>query len=137
MSGGTTPRSASSQVHTSALRPLPDAILGKPSRCNPPIIQGQGGVGTQMRAGPDQRVVGGEASPMRRPTCRGRGARLWATWMARSVSRISGAMEAPRRVSSLTWRHELVGGGEIAVLRVEHLVEVVEALGVVLEEEGG
>src|SRR5215813_10725498 len=33
-------------------------------------------------------------------------------------------------------RHELVGGGEIAVLRVEHLVEVVEALRVVLEEEG-
>src|SRR5215813_12142935 len=34
-------------------------------------------------------------------------------------------------------RHELIGGGEIAVLRVKHLVEVVEALGVVLEEEGG
>ena len=49
MSGGTTPHRASSQAHAADMRPLPDAILGKPSGANRSIIQGGAQRGTQMR----------------------------------------------------------------------------------------
>src|SRR5258705_5715625 len=44
---------------------------------------------------------------------------------------------AAARLLAHVKRHELVGGGEIALRRVIHLVDIVDALRVVGEEEGG
>lgn len=43
-------------------------------------------------------------------------------------------MGAPRRVSSLTWSY-MSSFVEVALLRVIHLVEVVQALGVVAKKQ--
>src|SRR4029453_8223973 len=98
--------------------------------------------------------------PRGAPKCAGgrsRSARGWgrpeahpAADLRRSLQAIMHGLDSPQALEALgrhgcaaprllahVKRHELVGGGEIAVHRVIHLVEIVDALRVVGEEEGG
>src|SRR5215472_18114519 len=133
MSGGTIPHSASSQVRASALRPLPDAIPGKPSGCNLTIIPGWRRVGTHLSARRGRRGEPHAAAHLPRP----RREIVSSLDSPKPLENLRGHGSAAARLLAHVERHQLVSGGEIAVLRVEHLVEVMEALAVVLEEEGG